>query len=182
MLSKPVKIRAFKHNKLVYRSYEKCEIIMINDKYICVDCQYCYVQHRKFVEKYHRIANLKSVINFPVLWFFPKNKWFNILVKKKKNKKPEIYINIANPFVYKNNNIDYTDYDLDYEIKKDISGNDYIIKELDMDEYIENAKKFKYDDALKEQIKKAVDEVKLFFDKKEFLFYFEKFKNYDFKK
>lgn len=51
-----------------------------------------------------------------------------------------------------------------------------------MDEYIENAKKFKYDDALKEQIKKAVDEVKLFFDKKEFLFYFEKFKNYDFKK
>lgn len=101
MLSKPVKIRAFKHNKLVYRSYEKCEIIMINDKYICVDCQYCYVQHRKFVEKYHRIANLKSVINFPVLWFFPKNKWFNILVKKKKIKSQRFTLILQTPLFTK---------------------------------------------------------------------------------
>ncbi|WP_342269107.1 DUF402 domain-containing protein [Spiroplasma endosymbiont of Aspidapion aeneum] len=92
------------------------------------------------------------------IWFFPKNKLFNIMWFLEQNK-TLFFINIASPISDKNI---YIDYDIDIKVNKD---GQYQI--LDLANFNKNRFLYKYDETIVNNVWDTVDELKKIIKNKE---------------
>ncbi|WP_339022572.1 DUF402 domain-containing protein [Spiroplasma endosymbiont of Crioceris asparagi] len=138
-------VHAYKHNGVVYRSWERPLLIEKNEEHVILYNDKVVINEKK---------GTKWVAKEPALWFFPHDKWFNILCMFK-NGCYEFYCNLASPYIYEENTIKFIDYDLDVKVYKDFS---YRI--LDLVEFNRNRIKWEYGPKIVEIIWDAVVEIK----------------------
>ncbi len=133
-----IKIHCYKHNGIIYKTWEKAVVLDINKDYIVLGNNNVLV-----TKKDGRTWHTKE----PAIMFFYRNRWFNIIAQLK-----DIglfyYCNIASPFVIDNGVIKYIDYDLDLRVFPDGA-----FKVLDRNEYNYHKKLMKYPFEINEIIK-----------------------------
>lgn len=113
-------IHCYKHNGMIYKSWENAYVLDIKDDYIVLGNENVLVT-RKDGRKWRTKE--------PAIMFFYTKRWFNIIAQLKGNGL-FYYCNIASPYVIDENYIKYIDYDLDLRVF-----NDGAFKILDRNEY-----------------------------------------------
>jgi protein associated with RNAse G/E len=159
MLFNKIVIHAYKYNGWLYRTWEFPTIIKQTNEYICVSTYNAHVitASKKGERHFH------SCVTYPTIWFFFKQKWYNIIVSQRGNKN-YCYINIASPYFYEEEAIKYVDFDLDFKVSNlKFSA----IHEVDIGEFNENLKKYDYPPKLIDKIKNAENEIRAMFNNHE---------------
>ena len=133
-----IKIHCYKHNGMIYKTWEKAIVLDINDEYLVLGNNNVLIT-KKDVRSWHTKE--------PAIMFFYKNRWFNIIAQLKTNGL-FYYSNIASPYVIDNNVIKYIDYDLDLRVFPDGS-----FRVLDRNEYNYHKKLMNYPEEIQEIIK-----------------------------
>ena len=96
-------IQAFKFNGELYRQYEGAKIVAnLNDFVVLL------LVKTKVAEK-----DINWIVNDPILFFFAKNKFYNVSITLNKYKDNYIYVNLASPFFIEDGIIKYIDFDID---------------------------------------------------------------------
>lgn len=95
----------------------------------------------------------------PALFYFNQQNWFNIVIIFR-NEIFFYYCNICSPFKCVNNELHYTDYDIDV-----IVDHDYSYKIIDEEEYEENLLKYKYPLSYQKEIIKGKNELIMMVEK-----------------
>lgn len=148
--NKKVMIHAYKRNGWLYRVWEFPKIIESNDKFVCA---YLYntrvITNEKNSKRNFHSKNLKNSF-----WFFFTERWFNIIATLNSNNTASYYVNIASPFYYEEEAIKYYDFDLDIKIK---SSKPMDFKVVDIDEYNENKKIYRYEKEVQIQCEKTLN-------------------------
>lgn len=142
-------VHAYKYNGWLYRIWEYPIVLEKTDDMIVLALEKTYVISSE--EKSIRTFNSK--IDYPKFWFFIKDAWFNVLASVE-NEGVKLYINLASPFIYEEGAIKYYDFDLDFKIFPNKNW-----KEVDINEFFENQRKYKYSKRLIEIITKVEKEV-----------------------
>lgn len=124
-----VVIHCYKHNGMIYKTWENAKVLEINKDYIVLGNNNVLV-----TKKDGRTWHTRE----PAIMFFYKNRWFNIIAQLKKSG-IFYYCNIASPFVIDGKVIKYIDYDLDLRVFPDGA-----FKILDRNEYNYHKKIMKY--------------------------------------
>lgn len=150
-----IRIVAFKHHGKLHRVWYQTYLIEDNEEYVAVGSTHSLVVESDG-RKWHAIE--------PAVSIFMKNEWFNIVAMMKSDG-IYYYVNIASPSLFKNNIIEYIDYDLDFKVDPD-----FHIRTLDEFEYKKHKKLFNYSEELDEVIKYNFKKVKNKIEKKEFPF------------
>lgn len=128
-----IKIHCYKHNGMIYKTWDKAIVLDIKKDYIVLGNNNVLV-----TKKDGRSWHTKE----PAIMFFYRNRWFNIIAQLKKNGL-FFYCNIASPFVIDNGVIKYIDYDLDLRVFPDGA-----FKVLDRGEYNYHKVKMHYSEKL----------------------------------
>ena len=131
-------IHCYKHNGMIYKSYNVAYILDITDEYIVLGNENVLVTKQD--------GNTWTT-NEPAIMFYYKNRWFNIIAQLKKNGL-FYYCNIASPFIIENNVLKFIDYDLDLRVF-----NDGAFKILDRNEYNYHKRIMKYPREINQIIK-----------------------------
>ncbi|MDE5767197.1 MAG: DUF402 domain-containing protein [Malacoplasma sp.] len=156
-INKKIMIHAYKRNGWLYRVWEFPEVLETNSSFTAVSLVNSKViTNEKFSKRNFISRNMKNSF-----WFFFPDKWYNIIATITPNNVIAYYINIASPFIYEEEAIKYYDFDLDIKMRNNSSST---YKILDIDEYTENKKKYRYE---KEVIYNCEKTLKLF-EKQEF--------------
>lgn len=161
---KTIKIIAKKHDASFHRSWQENTLLSNNESAIIGVNNRTKVIHSDFST---------MMTKNRALFYFPKNKWFNIIhIDKAKN--PYYYCNISSPIKMQNKDLIYIDYDIDITVDKN-----YNYKILDMDDYEVNRSLYNYSDELEEQLNKSLEELihiiknkQLIFSNKELEYYY----------
>ncbi|QJB71236.1 DUF402 domain-containing protein [Mycoplasma sp. 1654_15] len=141
--SNTVNVQAYKFNGTLYRQWNTAKIIQNTAKHLILNLKWTKVKS----DKAH------WVVKDPTLWIFPKNKFYNALIRFKGNE-VNIYINLASSFIFEDNTVKYIDYDLDLKICPMKS-----VKLLDVSEFFTNSLKMKYSHKLKDVLIHQVNEL-----------------------
>lgn len=141
---KTIKIIAKKHDASFHRSWQENTLLSNNESAIVGVNNKTKVIH----------SDLSTMMTKNrALFYFPKNKWFNIIhIDRAKN--PYYYCNISSPIKVKNEELIYIDYDIDIIVDKN-----YNYKILDMDDYEVNRSLYNYSDELEKQLNKSLEEL-----------------------
>lgn len=146
LIGKEILIHSYKHNEKVHRSWSKGLVLEETD-----ECFIVINNHTLVTESDGRRWYTRE----PAIWYFPKNKWYNVICMIRKNG-VYFYCNIASPALYDGEAIKYIDYDLDLKVFPD-----YKYKVLDEEEYELHRKQMGYsqvlDRILKRQLKDLID-------------------------
>jgi len=127
-------VHAYKKNGWLYRTWEFPLIVENNDNFLCLYINKAWVTtSEKDSNRNFHSTNLNNS-----LWFFFKDKWFNIIATVGKNK-VNYYVNLASPYIFEEDAIKYIDFD--YDIKINQNGTFTI---LDADEFELHKEKFNY--------------------------------------
>ncbi|MCF1349102.1 DUF402 domain-containing protein [Ureaplasma urealyticum] len=135
-------VHAYKLNGWLYRSWNNPKVVYIDEQLLILSSTNTLV----ITSEEKSIRNFPSFTNKMSYWFFFKNEWFN-LIATVENDGIKFYINVASPFIYEEQAIKYYDFDLDFKISSDDKW-----KEVDINEFIENAKKYHYSETLTQKI------------------------------
>ena len=143
-LQSVVNVQAYKHNGELYRQWNGVKVIENHPDYIVLFM---------YKTKVEEINGQKWVVREPILWYFPKNEWFNTtgLIRKSGT---HYYTNLASPFLFEDNTIKYIDYDLDI---KSYPGQK--LKVVDRAEYERHSKEFQYSEKLRKIIKSTTKQL-----------------------
>ncbi len=144
-LGSKVMVHAYKLNGWLYRAWEYPVLIYEDDEKIVLDASKAWI----FSSEEKSIRSFKTKVNKPTYWYFFKQEWFNVIASEEEQG-IKFYINIASPFIYEQEAIKYYDFDLDFKIMTDNTW-----REVDVNEFIDNAKKYGYDDKLVKIIRKV---------------------------
>lgn len=150
-----VLVHAYKHNKDLYRCWEKSIIFKETDEYIAI------INEEVLVTE---INGRKWKTNEPAIWFFFKKKWYNVICMFKE-KGINYYCNIASPFITEEETIKYIDYDLDIKVFNDGS-----YKILDLKEFNRNRMNWNYSKEIVDKLWLSVDELKIMIKNKDTVF------------
>ena len=115
-----IKIHCYKHNGMIYKTWDKAIVLGITKDYLVLGNNKVLV-----TKKDGRNWHTKE----PAIMFFYKDRWFNIIAQLKR-RGLFYYCNIASPYVIDNGVIKYIDYDLDLRVFPDGS-----FRVLDRNEY-----------------------------------------------
>lgn len=127
-------VHAYKKNGWLYRTWEFPLIVEDNENFVCLYINKTWVTtSEKDTNRNFHSTNLNDS-----LWFFFKDKWFNIIATVGKNK-VNYYINLASPYIFEEDAIKYIDFD--YDIKINQNGAFTI---LDANEFEIHKEKFNY--------------------------------------
>lgn len=135
-------VHAYKLNGWLYRSWNNPKVVYIDDQLLILSSTNTLV----ITSEEKSVRNFPSFTNKISYWFFFKNEWFN-LIATVENDGIKFYINVASPFIYEEQAVKYYDFDLDFKISSDDKW-----KEVDVNEFIENAKKYHYSEDLIQKI------------------------------
>ena len=133
-----IKIHCYKHNGMIYKTWEKAIVLDINKDYLVLGNNNVLV-----TKKDGRSWHTKE----PAIMFFYTNRWFNIIAQLKSNGL-FYYCNIASPYIIDNGVIKYIDYDLDLRVFPDGA-----FRVLDRNEYNYHRRLMKYPFEINEIIK-----------------------------
>ena len=133
-----IKIHCYKHNGLIYKTWDKAIVLDIKKDHIVLGNNNVLV-----TKKDGRSWHTKE----PAIMFFYRNRWFNIIAQLKRNGL-FYYCNIASPFIIDNGVIKYIDYDLDLRVFADGA-----FRVLDRNEYNYHKRIMKYPYEINEIIK-----------------------------
>ncbi len=122
-------IHCYKHNGLIYKTWDKATILDITNDYIVLGNDKVLVT-KSDGRKWHTKE--------PAIMFFYFKRWFNIIAQLKKQG-IFYYCNIASPFIIDNRIVKYIDYDLDLRVFSDGA-----FKILDRNEYNYHKKLMNY--------------------------------------
>ncbi len=122
-------IHCYKHNGMIYKTWDKALILDITNDYIVLGNENVLVTKRD-----GRTWRTKE----PAIMFFYNNRWFNVIAQLKQSGL-FYYCNIASPFVMDNRILKYIDYDLDLRVYPDGA-----FKILDRNEYNYHRKLMNY--------------------------------------
>ena len=171
-IGKNYMIHSFKHDGSFHRSWDEAVLLEIDDDYLV------FANGKTNVtESDGRTWTTKE----PSAMYFFKDRWFNIIAKKKTD---GIFYkcNIASPFIIEDNTIKYVDYDLDLKVFTDGS-----YKVVDKNEYKYHKQKMNYpqdiDTILNSELKALIEMAKnkeLAFDRDKIKEFYKKYE--DFKK
>lgn len=139
-----ISIHAYKHNGVLYRSWEDSKVLEVEDGRIVL------MNNRAKVTE---VDGRKWKTKEPAIIFFYKDKWYNIIVQFK-DKGIFYYCNIATPYIIEENTIKYIDYDLDLRVFSDGTYN-----VLDQGEYDYNKNEMKYPKEIDTITKDAMNEL-----------------------
>ena len=142
ILGDELMVHAYKLNGWSYRSWNNPKVVYIDEQLLILSSTNTLV----ITSEEKSIRNFPSFTNKMSYWFFFKNEWFN-LIATVENDGIKFYINVASPFIYEEQAIKYYDFDLDFKISSDDKW-----KEVDINEFIENAKKYHYSETLIQKI------------------------------
>ena len=105
----------------------------------------------------------RGTISFEYYWF---DRWYNIFqFHEPDGELRNFYCNISQPPKLQRNVLDYVDFDIDILVWKDFS-----FEILDLEEFDENKKKFKYPAKIINEIQKSVSQIKFLIQKRRFPF------------
>ncbi len=124
-----VVIHCYKHNGIIYKTWENAKVLEINKDFIVLGNNNVLV-----TKKDGRTWHTRE----PAIMFFYTKRWFNIIAQLKKSG-IFYYCNIASPFVVDGKVIKYIDYDLDLRVFPDGA-----FKILDRNEYNYHKKLMNY--------------------------------------
>ncbi len=164
-LGSKVMVHAYKLNGWLYRAWEYPILIHEDDQKIVLDASKAWI----FSSEEKSIRSFKTKVNKPTYWYFFKREWFNVIASQEEQG-IKFYINIASPYIYEQEAIKYYDFDLDFKILTDNTW-----REVDVNEFITNAKKYGYDDKLVKIIRRAEEKLKVLVTND----YFKKLINHD---
>lgn len=122
-------IHCYKHNGMIYKTWEKAIVLDIKNNYIVLGNDNVLV-----TKKDGRTWRTRE----PAIMFFYNNRWFNIIAQLKTHGL-FYYCNIASPYIIENNILKYIDYDLDLRVFPEGS-----FKILDRNEYNYHRRLMKY--------------------------------------
>ncbi|MEI3606421.1 DUF402 domain-containing protein [Pseudogracilibacillus sp. SE30717A] len=134
-----VEIVSLKHNKQLHRCWKENIILFHNND------QLIGANNETIVEE---SDGQKWETTEPAIFYFDKRYWFNIITLFEKNDY-YYYCNLSSPVTYKNQTLQYIDYDIDVIVQSNL---DYQI--VDQQDFKDNAETYAYSSA----IKKSVDE------------------------
>ncbi len=105
----------------------------------------------------------RGTISYEYYWL---DRWYNIFqFHEPDGELRNFYCNISQPPKLQQNVLDYIDFDIDILVWKDFS-----LEILDLEEFDENKKKFKYPAKIINKIQKSVSEIKFLIQKRHFPF------------
>lgn len=161
---KIIKIIAKKHDASFHRSWQENTLLSNNENAI--------IGLNNKTKVIHNDSSTMVTKN-RALFYFPKNKWFNIIHIDKPNN-PYYYCNISSPIKIQNKDLIYIDYDIDIIVDRN-----YNYQILDMDEFEVNRALYNYSEELEEQLKNSIKELidiiknkQLIFSNKELEYYY----------
>jgi len=160
-----VMIHSYKHNGLIYRSWDESIVLDIKDDYIVLG------NNRTLVTE---VDGRTWKTREPAIIYFYKKRWFNVICQLK-SRGIYYYCNIATPFVIEEQTIKYIDYDLDLRIFPDES-----YKILDKEEYQYHKKEMDYSNEIDLVVKNELNSLIKMHNSKEDLFNLENVEHYRF--
>lgn len=140
----PIRIESYKHDKSFHRSWDKTLLLHLSDAVLIGGNN-----HVKVKESDGREWRTRE----PAICTFGRGQWFNTIAMIR-NDGIYYYCNIGSPFNFRNNVLNYVDYDLDVKVFPDMS---YTI--LDQDEFAMRRKLMHYPEDIVEHVYKGVQEV-----------------------
>lgn len=129
-----INVQAYKHNGLLYRQWNGVKVLFNdNEKLVLI------MWKVKVSEEEEKHWGYKE----PVIWFFPKKNFYNVLILLKKTGH-YTYVNIASTPFFEDETLKYVDYDFDIkqQPKKEL-------KLVDREEFHKNFANLKYPEKLK---------------------------------
>lgn len=151
-----VLIHAYKHNGEIYRSWDHAIVLEETKNYLIL------VNEAVIVTE---INGRKWKTHEPAIWFFSKNRWYNIISMLKDNG-IHYYCNIASPFTYDGKAIKFIDYDIDIKVFPD-----GYTKILDLKEFNRNKINWNYPENLQNIIWNEIERLKIQIKDKDDLFH-----------
>ncbi|NQZ65619.1 MAG: DUF402 domain-containing protein [Mycoplasmatales bacterium] len=152
-----INVQAYKHDGTLYRQWNGVKVLENSPEMITL-----FMYKTKVAEKWGQ----KWVVREPILWWFPKQEFYNTtgLIRPSGT---YFYTNLASTPIFEDSTLKFIDYDLDIKAYPDSP-----IKVVDRKEYERNSKKFKYpkklNNILKKTIYSTIKKIKIgedFFDK-----------------
>lgn len=157
-LGSKIMVHAYKLNGWLYRAWEYPILIYEDNEMLVLDASKAWI----YSSEERSIRSFKTRVNKSTYWYFFKKEWFNIIVTEE-DQGMKYYINIASPFIYEQEAIKYYDFDLDFKIMSDATW-----KEVDVNEFIDNASKYEYGEKLINVIKCKENKLKKLIEEKYF--------------
>jgi len=134
-----IRIESIKHNNVFHRSWEENIVLYEDDEVLIGGNNRTVVKERG--DKEWRTDSL-------ALFYFFRHHWFNVIIIFEDKHTFYYYCNIASPFTFDNNVLQYIDYDIDVVVQN--NGSFTIV---DKEEYEVNAAKLQYPQYIKNKIK-----------------------------
>lgn len=153
-----IMVHAYKWNGWLYRSWNNPKVVDIDSEKVVLDSTNSLV----ITSEENSVRNFPSWNNKMTFWFFFKDEWFNLIATVEKDGL-RFYINVASPFIYEEKAIKYYDFDLDFKISADDKW-----KEVDLNEFMINAKKYNYPEELLKKIYKTESIIKKYIEQGHF--------------
>ncbi|MBZ4195169.1 DUF402 domain-containing protein [Mycoplasma sp. CH-Wi4] len=152
-----INVQAYKYDGSLYRQWNGIKVLRNTPKH------YVLVMYKSKVSEN---SGHNWICHDYVIWFLPKHSMYNALILLKPAKRSNYaYINISSTPIYEDNTIKFIDFELDVKAYPDTP-----VSVVDMDEFKENSKIFRYPKTLKEMIWNGTNEVLERYKQKEYFF------------
>ncbi len=143
-LGQIVNVQAYKHDGTLYRQWNGAKVIEISPHSIVLFM---------FKTKVAELAEQKWIVREPILWWFPRDRFFNTTALIRQSG-TYFYTNIASPPIFEDNTMKFIDYDLDVKAYPDMP-----VKIVDRGEYERHKIKFSYSKKLDMIVERSLKEV-----------------------
>lgn len=125
-----LQVEAYKHNGDLHRLWSPAYLVEETSEYWAIASSSSLVTEQD---------GRRWITSEPAVFILFKHKWQNVIAMYKDNGVIVYYVNVASPTILDHGVLRYIDYDLDLKL---FQGGE--IKELDVEEFGENAKRFEY--------------------------------------
>lgn len=144
VVGKIVNVQAYKADGTLYRQWNGVKVLEVSPEQIVL-----FMFKTKVSEK----MGQRWIVREPILWWMPRDKWFNTtgLIRKSGT---HYYTNIASIPFYEDETIKFIDYDLDVKAYPDQK-----TKVVDRNEFIHHTAKYGYSDKLVRILEQTTKEV-----------------------
>ena len=154
---KKITINSRKFDGNIHRSW-KAELIEQKDSLLVLVGEF-----DREIKHAHLGVIRRGTISYEYYWL---DRWYNIFrFHEPDGELRSFYCNVSLPPTYENGVLDYVDLDIDVLVWKDFS-----LVVLDLDEFAENAEKYRYPTEVFDKAKESLAELKVMIEKKLFPF------------
>lgn len=140
------KIISRKHDGSFHRSWEE-NFILFNDGDKLISFNDCTIVKEK--DKDPWMTKKRAISCFHKKW------WFNVIIIFNTSEDYYFYCNLISPYVWKGEELQYVDYDIDVIVYEDLT-----FKVVDLDEYENHKEKYAYPKYVQRKVLQALTQLK----------------------